>query len=149
MPKKSNNPEKKITLTMLAKDVLKWLKPGSKIRIVPKFAHGYVGSYGDAGDVQKHVKAGKPCAVCGIGALAVAAAVRIDSLKFNDFDPMNELLREACVDLIGLTNEQAGNIEGAFELGGGLANPARSAKGRLKQICENILKNKGEFVKVK
>lgn len=139
----TKKPEK-VTLLMLAEDVLKWLKPGSKVKLVPKANHGYIGTTEQrGGDVQTYLKSGKPCTVCGIGAFAAAAAFRKDKLQFDD--PTS--IRNACIQVTGLKPSQADYIEYAFEYGEGLDHPAKSAKGRLTQICENIVKNKGRFVR--
>lgn len=37
-------------------------------------------------------------------------------------------------------------IEGAFEEGWGLSRPNASATDRLREICRNIIRNKGQFV---
>ena len=144
----TKKPEK-ITLLMLAKDVLKWLKPGSKVKLVPKANHGYIGTTKQrGGDVQTYLKSGKPCTVCGIGALAAAAAFRKDELQFDGFGLVaSSSLRRVCIQVTGLKPSQADYIEYAFEYEEGLDHPAKSAKGRLTQICENIVKNRGRFVR--
>ena len=138
--------DKPVTLTMLAKDVLKWLRPGSKVRIVPRFHYGYIGKRDQSGDVQEYLKSGKPCPVCGIGAIAAAAAFRKDKLKFDAWgSPTSNGIRNACMRVAGMPMSQANKIEDAFENGEGLP-PIRSARGRLIVICENIIKHNGLFI---
>ena len=149
----------KITPVMLAKDVLKWLaNPAKECPITPKLSNGYVivkGAKAKEVDVQKHVKSGKKCEVCGLGGLAVALATRIDSLKATGgFDYGGggfysaEVEYQETISFLQpyFTESQLNQIEDAFEDGEGLPRGVESARARLKAICESIVANKGKFV---
>ena len=148
----------RITATMLAKDVLKWLKPATRkeVRLVPAMGTGYVRllenkasdpllnrDFGADGDLQTFLLCGKPCQVCGIGAFLVAKALRVDAIRAIG----GGVSRERCVASlkpVGLGEDALFYIEQAFECGTGLRS--NTATGRLKEICRNIIANKGKFI---
>ena len=145
MPSTKAKKAVKITPVMLAKDVLKWLQPGSKVRIRPLLDNGFVGIKGDVSvDLQAYLKAGKPCEVCARGALVAAKAYRVDMVQVSGDDFWRS---ETDTILDGIFNPyELNDIEEAFERGKGLPSWITSARGRLKAICQNIITNKGKFV---
>ena len=117
----------------------------SKVKIKPKFSNGYTVTK-TAVDLQSYLKSGNSCEVCGVGALVCAVAYRKDKIKTSTswlsgvsdvLNPYTEIR-----PFFGLEN--SGYIEEAFERGVGVK--AKTAVGRLKEICKNIIANKGKFV---
>jgi hypothetical protein len=149
----------KITKTMLAKDILKWLEPKSKVKIRPRLEYGWVaGPRGDATtDLQELLMSGRPCEVCALGALVCAVAFRKDEIslcKSPSHTHAGQDGKLSLPDRYGIVSilqeyfdpEECALIEGAFEDGTGLPSRVRSAKGRLRAICENIVSHRGKFV---
>lgn len=147
--------EMKITTTMLAKDILKWLKPGAKVKIKPRIAGTYVaGPKGDKDelDLQKILKSGKVCTVCALGGFIAAVAYRRDEIKLSHHEhhkmpgcaTFSASERGALAGFF--SGEQCAAIEGAFEHGYRLPPRIVTAKGRLRFICQNIVDNRGTFV---
>lgn len=146
----------RITKTMLAKDILEWLKPHSKVKINPQIRGTYIaGPVGEKEeDLQKILKAGKPCTVCALGGFVAAVAYRKDAVKLgyvSHYNFPNSLALGSDHDahriLEGVFSISECNvIEAAFEHGEGMPPRIKTAKGRLKYICESIIANRGRFV---
>lgn len=142
-----------ITPVMLAKDVLKWLEPGSKVKIKPVLGKWYVMAKGQSGaDLQTLLKKGRQCEVCGVGALMCAIAYRQDNM-FLTADQNIPDRRPGEVGTVSsafirvlefFSSANRHDIEMAFELGTGVR--AKTARGRLKEIMLNIVANKGKFI---
>jgi len=146
----------KVTPVLLAKDILKWLEPKSPVKIRLKTGYGYLRtSFGQdrrlpliithfKADLRKYIKAGKPCEVCALGALVVAKAYRMDQVQLTACSMISYEIREALRDIF--TFSDMIYIEHAFEHGIGLQTRSRSAVRRMKEICHNIIRNKGQFI---
>lgn len=139
--------KQKITMTMLAKDVLKWLAKPKESPIIPMDnGHGYLiarATRGNKVDIQQHLTKPKACEVCAIGAFVAAKAFRVDGLE------VQAMYREDCIDFMGgiSDREEMLKIERAFEDWDGItATWESSAIEKLTLICKNIIKNKGKFV---
>lgn len=159
--KKVPKPQPPITLTLLAKDILKYLQPDSKVKLKPrrKFAYCLTPKGNAEPDLQKVLQAGKVCEVCGIGAFLAAKAYRIDGVEFRD--TLDFFSRHAGRRGLGSSEfdqrvvrnslqavadpETLLRIEKAFEKGTGVPREIKSARGRLEWICKNIIRNKGVF----
>jgi hypothetical protein len=146
--------EQEITAVTIAQDVLKWLEPDSPVKIVPKMHNSYIviPLVGDDVDIQAYLQTGKSCEVCGIGALAAAFAFHRDGLiahpDYNEFDEeANGFVgsREIYTALQPYFDHyQLATIEVYFE---STANQSLSAADRLRNICQNIIRNNGVFVR--
>lgn len=148
----------KITKTMLAKDILEWLKPRSKVKIDPQICGTYIaGPVGEKEvvDLQKILKAGKTCTVCALGGFVAAVAYRKDEVKLGTDShykfPTSLALGGGVNFVEGILGgifsaHECDVIERAFEYGRGMPVRIKTAKGRLKYICENIVDHRGKFV---
>lgn len=144
----------KITLKLLAKDVLKYLDPKTrgKIRLRPRINHCYVNVHGvkeHETDLQALAKNGKTCEVCGIAALLVALAIRQDAVTLSHSqgvgpDSYAYCLRHVCEEGLSsvASSDCIDDIESFFEHGGTLPSGEKlphSAIGRLRSICNAIV----------
>lgn len=159
--KKVPKPQPPITLTLLAKDILKYLQPDSKVKLKPrrKFAYCLTPKGNEEPDLQKVLQAGKVCEVCGIGVFLAAKAYRVDGVKFTDtLDIWSRHTGRRGLGSSGIDQRVVHNslyavadrgtlrrIEAAFETGLGVPREIKSARGRLEWICKNIIRNKGVF----
>lgn len=150
----------KITKTSLAKDILKWLDPSSKVKIEPVRNYCYVAGPKDdeETDIQKILLAGKVCEVCAKGAFIAAKAFHVDGIeldipataRYNKAadDGKQSLnvgtITDTCDGIFSIT--EARLIEIAFERGIGVPWRITTASGRLTWICKNIVSHRGKFV---
>lgn len=177
MKTKAKNKKAKITAVTLAKDVLKWLAPGGKVKIQLRKNFAYVRPTGSgvsyidrhgaeaasryylkpssmSMELQDYLKAGKTCNVCAIGAFVAAKAYREDHFPIDYHGAEradaaafleSEFAMSSAFD-IRSGREPMRTIELAYETGEGVSSKIRSAKGRMRFICHNIIKNKGKFI---